>query len=200
MPARQTLEITILSCGGMSDLMSEQEAVFLNAAMPLFRNVIDFGRARPRANPRMLRAYTPNHFLSALSGEDDVLHLIAHANRSHIEVGRKSLAAVELRERAAKGLRMPKVVVSTACEFLSPNWETTLHALGVELLIAAKDPVTPANLAAFDMAYYSALLSRVRKSESTTDRAAKAFELADSHYRAIHAAGTPFAKFGMARL
>lgn len=55
--------------------------------------------------------------------------------------------------------------------------------------------MTPAALTAFDMAFYSALLAQVRKGKSLTERVAASFALADQHYRAIHATGTPFAKF-----
>ena len=56
MPSKQTLNIRILSCGGMFDLMSEQEATFLNSSLGLFRNVQDLGRAVPRANASRNRA------------------------------------------------------------------------------------------------------------------------------------------------
>ena len=36
--------------------------------------------------------------------------------------------------------------------------------------------------------------------ESTIERVKAAFELADKHYRAIHADGTPFAKFSLVEL
>jgi len=185
----------------MSDLMSEQEAVFLNSALPLFRNVVDLGRAAPRANPSMVRAYKPDHVFDALTETDDLLHLIAHASDTHLQVGlTHHVPAADLVVRATKGTRMPKVVVSTACKFSSTDWNDALKALGVEVLIAADAAVTPANLTAFDMAFYSALLSRVRRGRSTVDRVIESFELADRHYRDIHAAGTPFAKFRLTRL
>ena len=95
---------------------------------------------------------------------------------------------------------MPEIVISTSCSFQSPSWSTALKAAGVKVLIAAPGTVTPANLTAFDMAFYSALLSQVRKGKSNIERAEASFALADTHYRAIHALGTPFAKFSLAKL
>jgi len=48
-----------------------------------------------------------------------------------------------------------------------------------KILIATKDEPTPAALTAFDMAFYSALLARVRRTKSLTDRVEAAFEVAD---------------------
>lgn len=200
MSAQQTLAVTILSCGGMADLMSEQEAVFLNSALPLFRNVVELGRATPRANPSMVRAFNPAHFYEALSGSHDVLHLIAHADSSRLQVGRTHIAATDVAARARRGLRMPKVVVSTACKFSGTAWRSTLRALGVEVLIGSGESITPANLTAFDMAFYSALLSQVRKGSSTVERVVASFEIADDYYRRLHARGTPYAKFHLTRL
>lgn len=193
--ANQTLDIQILSCGGMSDLMSEQEAMFLNNCLPLFRNEISFGRATPRARTSMVRAYEPDHLLSAVGDHYDLLHLIAHADQTSLQVGKNHVDASTLFGLASQGKRFPKIVVSTACKFDSATWRKTLAALGVEILIAAKADVTPANLAAFDMAFYSALLSRVHKGKSDIERAILAFEQADSYYRSIHAMGAKFAKF-----
>jgi len=199
--AKQTLNIKILSCGGMVDLMSEQEATFLNSSLGLFRNVQEQGRATPRANASMVRAYRPAHFYSALTMGDDLLHLIAHANATTLQVGAGSkITAAKLEVRAGKGLRMPQVVVSTACKFDGPAWHQCLRALGVQVLIAARDSVTPANLASFDMAFYSALLARIRKGMTIVERVEESFKLADRHYRDIHAPGTPFAKFSLIHL
>jgi hypothetical protein len=121
MVSKQTLNVRVLSCGGMFDLMSEQEANFLNSSLGLFRNVQDFGRATPRANASMVRAYRPSDLYGALTATDDLLHLIAHASGKEIQVGAKSkVTASELTARAAIGLRMPQVVVSTACKFDGP--------------------------------------------------------------------------------
>jgi hypothetical protein len=60
--------------------------------------------------------------------------------------------------------------------------------------------VTPAALTAFDMAFYSALLAQVRRGKTLTARVAASFTVADKHYRAIHAKGTPFAKLTMQKL
>lgn len=199
-PALQTLEITVLNCGGMWDIMSEQEASFLNTSLPLFRNVQDIGRALPRANSRLVRAYKPAHLYNALTGQEDLLHIVAHATDTALDVGKNKVAADNLRSRAAKGLRMPKVVVSTACKFSSKDWHAALKALGVEVLIASDDSVTPANLVAFDMAFYSALLSQVRRGKTTVDRVIESFALADRHYRDVHAVGTPYARFTLTRL
>ena len=185
----------------MLDLMSEQEATFLNSSLGLFRNVQDLGRAVPRANASMVRAYRPEHFYSALANTDDILHLIAHADGNSLQVGAAPrVAATELNERAAKGLRMPEVVVSTACKFDSRAWRECLRNLGVKVLIAAAASVSPANLVAFDMAFYSALLSQVRKGATTIERVEASFTLADRHYRDVHALGTPFAKFSLTHL
>lgn len=201
MNAKQTLDVTVLSCGGMRDLMSEQEANFLNSALALFRNVQDYGNATPRANVSMIRAYKAQHFFSGIKANADVLHLIAHANETHLEVGHKKVAAQEIVDRAAKGtLTMAPVVVSTACQFGSETWGAALRAAGVRVVVAANSAVTPANLAAFNMAFYAALLSRVRKNSSTVDRVCASFTLADEYYRALHAKGTPFAKFSITEL
>lgn len=100
----------------------------------------------------------------------------------------------------ARGGRLPDVVVSTACEFESQEWKVALKEAGARLLIAAKGEVRPANLTAFDMAFYSALLGQVRRGHTSLERVRSAFELADKHYRTIHAKGTPFAKFHLTEL
>ena len=185
----------------MTDQMSEQEAVFLNGSLPLFRNVQDRGRATPRANTSLVRAYRPKHFIGALSATDDVLHIIAHGDAKQLDIGGAShVTADDLARRAAEGLRMPEVVISTACKFSTKAWHETLQALGVRVLIASASMPTPANLTAFDMSFYSALLSQVRKGKTTLERVQKSFALADAHYRAIHAHGTPYAKFSLAIL
>ncbi|MBK6870744.1 MAG: hypothetical protein IPG94_04910 [Kineosporiaceae bacterium] len=201
MPAKQTLNIKILSCGGMFDLMSEQEASFLNSSLVLFRNVQDLGRARPRANASMIRAYRATDLFSSLTHADDILHLIAHANGTELQVGAKTrVSASELKALAAKGLRMPEVVVSTACKFDSKTWHDCLANLGVKILIAAAASVSPANLAAFDMAFYSALLTQVRKGQETLERVRASFQLAERYYGSIHAVGTSYARFKLTDL
>jgi hypothetical protein len=221
--SKHTLRVRILSCGGTQDLMSEQEAVFLNSSLGLFRNVRDIGRATPRAQASMVRAYKPEDALSAFSASDDLLHLIAHgvsakemATRARldptisadddrapgpgIQVGIKAMSAKRLREEAERGLRLPEIVVSTVCGFDGAVWHSVLRELGVKLVIASGAQVTPANLASFDMAFYSALLARVRKGKSTIDRVEHAFDLARAHYSAIHAIGTPKVTFRLTRL
>jgi hypothetical protein len=185
----------------MFDLMSEQEANFLNSSLGLFRNVEDLGRAHPRANASMVRAYRKQDVFGALSANDDVLHLIAHASGTELQVGPKDkIAASDLEARAAKGMRMPEIVVSTACRFDSRTWHACLSGLGVKLLIASSAAVKPANLAAFDMAFYAALLSRVHKNKTTLERVEASFDAANQYYKAIHAVGTSFAKFSLTHL
>lgn len=221
--AKHTLRVQILSCGGTQDLMSEQEAMFLNSSLGLFRNVRDIGRATPRAQASMVRAYKPEDALGAFSADDDLLHLIAHgvsakematregldhtispddarAPGPGIQVGIKAMSARRLRDEAARGLRMPEVVVSTVCGFDGAVWHSVLRALGVKIVIASGAQVTPANLASFDMAFYSALLARVHKGKSTLDRVESAFGLARGHYSAIHAIGTPKVTFRLTHL
>lgn len=204
MASKQTLQITILSCGGMSDLMSEQEANFLNSALGLFRNVPSYGRGTPRAQPVMVRVYRPSEAKNALqSCNSDIVHLIAHGGAdskgAFIAVGPKRLYAKELLKahRQGGGLALPEVVISTVCEFDNAEWQSTLKTLGVKVLVASTKPVTPANLAAFDMAFYSALLSRVYRSKTTVDRVAGAFSTAKGFYKDIHAKGTPKAPFAL---
>lgn len=198
MPSKQVLEIKVVSCGGMIDLMSEQEAAFLVSSLGLFRNVPNHGRATPRANVSFVRAYTSKDFYRAVTSNDDVLHLIAHATAAKLQTGngKSDVTAVSLEAAAAKGdVAMPEIVVSTGCSFQSAAWRSALKAAGVKVLIAARTKVTPANLVAFDMAFYSAFLSQVRRGKSTIERATESFALGDSHYRGIHATGTPFARF-----
>jgi hypothetical protein len=105
MTSKQTLNIKIISCGGMFDLMSEQEASFLHGSLGLFRNVKDLGRAVPRANASMVRAYRPQDLFDAMTSDDDILHLIAHADGTALKVGNmQNIAATDLDARAAKGL------------------------------------------------------------------------------------------------
>jgi hypothetical protein len=203
MPAKQTLDVTILSLGGMRDIMSEMEATFLNSALALFRNVEEYARAEPRANVSMVRAYKPEHFYAAALRPADILHLIGHADSTSLQVGgsKVKVTATEIGRRGRLGtLVLPKVIVSTACRFSSQAWRDGLHDAGVELLIGGTGSVTPANLAAFDMSFYSALLSQIRKGEDTLDRVEKSFELGNAHYRAIHASGTPKVTFELSRL
>lgn len=203
MPSSQVLNVKVLSCGGLRDLMSEMEASFLVSALGLFRNVEDFGKAKPRANVNFARAYTAADFYRSVFGEEDVLHLIGHANGTRLEVGtgKAQVHAADMGKQAAKaGRSVPPVVVSSGCQLQSSAWRAGLKAAGAKILIAAPGAVTPANLAAFDMAFYSALLSQTRKGSELVDRVKASFTLADTHYRAVHAAGTPFAKFRLEEL
>lgn len=59
---------------------------------------------------------------------------------------------------------------------------------------------SPAALTSFDMAFYSALLAQRRRGKSLIEPVSESFDLADAHHRAIHATGTPFAKFKLALL
>jgi hypothetical protein len=198
MGATQVLEIKIVSCGGMVDLMSEQEGSFLMNSLGLFRNVADMGRSTPRANASLIRAYSRKDLLRSLSGEEHILHLIAHGNASSLQVGGNGTAVTASQiENLAKqnAVCVPEIVISTACSLQSEEWRSALQAAGARVLVAAQSAVTPANLTAFDMAFYSALLAQVRKGSTNIERVKASFELADSHYRSIHAAGTPFAKF-----
>jgi hypothetical protein len=196
-------EIKVISCGGMFDLMSEQEASFLVSALGLFRNVQDVGRALPRANVSLVRAYTQRDFLRGLNDDAHLLHLISHASSTNLQTGngKSQVTAAQVQELGERGrLSIPEIVVSTACGFQSAEWQAALKACGAGVLIAANTEVTPANLTAFDMSFYSALLSQVRKGLSNVQRVEASFALADAHYRSIHAAGTPFAKFSLTHL
>jgi hypothetical protein len=187
----------------MIDLMSEQEAAFLVASLGLFRNVVHYGRATPRANVNLVRAYTTTDFYDGASCSADILHLICHASAAKLQTGngKSDVTATEVENRARRDqFVLPEIVVSTGCSFQSVAWRAALKAAGAKVLIAANRAVTPANLTAFDMSFYSALLSQVRRGHSTIDRVKASFELADSHYRAIHAVGTPYATFDLALL
>ena len=183
--------------------MSEQEATFLLSSLGLFRNVPSHGRATPRANVSLVRVYTAKDFYRAVTSKDHVLHLIAHATAAKLQTGngKSDVTASDLEAKAKTGeISMPEIVISTGCSFQSPAWRSALKTAGVKVLIAASQKVTPANLTAFDMAFYSALLSQVRKGKSNIERVEESFALADRHYRGIHATGTPFAKFTLERL
>jgi hypothetical protein len=203
MPSTQVLEIKIVNCGGMIDLMSEQEAAFLISSLGLFRNVVDHGRATPRANVSLVRAYTAKDFYRAATGSDHLLHLIGHATATTLQTGNGksdvTASAFEAQADAGK-VFMPEIVVSTGCKFQSSAWRSALKKAGVKVLIAAPQSPTPANLTAFDMAFYSALLSQVRRGKTNIERVEASFALADQHYRGIHAVGTPFAKFALVKL
>jgi hypothetical protein len=121
-PSKQVLEIKVLTCGGMIDQMSEQEASFLVSSLGLFRNVVHHGRATPRANVNLVRAYTDRDFYRGVSGTEDVLHLIAHADASRLQTGngKSNVTASGFEERAKHGwITLPEVVVSTGCSFQS---------------------------------------------------------------------------------
>jgi hypothetical protein len=203
MASTQVLEIKVLTCGGMFDLMSELEAAFLVNSLGLFRNVVGPGRATPRANINLIRAYTTKDFYRGLSGDEHVLHLITHASAHALQTGngKSDVTAAGFQEKAEAGnLTVPEIVVSTGCSFQSAAWRSALKAAGGKILIAAQQSVTPANLTAFDMSFYSALLSQVRRGKSNLERAKESFVLADAHYRAIHAVGATFAKFTLEEL
>jgi hypothetical protein len=203
MAGQQVLDIKVISCGGLRDLMSEMEASFLVSALGLFRNHEDLGRGYPRANVNLVRAYRPRDFYRAAFGDSHIVHIIGHANGSQLEVGvsRKRVDAGDLaRESKKAGAPIAPVVISTGCKLQSTAWRNGLKAAGAKVLIATKDNVTPAALTAFDMAFYSALLAQVRRGKPLTDRVKASFEAADEHYRAIHATGTPFAKFSFRKL
>jgi len=201
--SKQTLEIRILSCGGMFDLMSEMEALFLVNSLGLYRNQTDWGRAVPRANASLVRAYTSKDFYAALSDPGDILHLIAHADATTLKAGNgKSLVTAERVKVLAKGnsANVPSIVVSTGCSLQSDEWQEALKEAGCRVLIASEDDVTPANLTAFDMAFYAALLTRVQKGRTTEERVREAFKRASRYYNGIHAAGTPHARFSLVTL
>jgi hypothetical protein len=201
--AKQILDIKVINCGGLRDLMSELESSFLVSSLGLFRNQQDFGRGTPRANVNLVRAYDAKDFYRAAFGEADVLHIIGHCTGSQLDVGvaKKRVSASDLASEAKKAQALlPPVVVGTGCKLQSTAWRRGFKAAGAEILVASKDDVTPAALTAFDMAFYSALLAQVRKGVALLDRVDASFELADEHYRGIHAKGTPFAKFSAKRL
>jgi hypothetical protein len=199
----QVLSIKLLSCGGLRDLMSEMEVSFLVSSLPLFRNVEGIGLGKPRANVNLARAYTEPDFYKSVFGDDQLLHLIAHANGSDLEVGwaGKKVSAVDFAAKALKlGKAMPSIIVSTGCGLQGKPWQAAFKNAGAKILIAAPQVVTPANLTAFDMSFYSALLAQTRKGTGLVDRVVASFELADRHYRAIHPPGTRFAKFELQHL
>jgi hypothetical protein len=201
--AKQVLEIKVLNCGGLRDLMSELESSFLVSCLGLFRNQQDFGKGMPRANVNLVRAYDAKGFYRAAFGNSDVLHLIAHANGTQLDVGvaKKRVEAARLgREAVRAKLKLPPVVVSTGCQVQSTAWQAGMKAAGAQILIASSDVVTPASLTAFDMAFYSALLARVRKKNTLNERVKASFKLASTHYKAVHAAGTPKARFTLVEL
>src|SRR4051812_38204148 len=118
MPSVQVLKIRVLSCGGLRDLMSEMEASFLVSSLGLFRNVQDLGKAKPRANVNLVRAYTAEDFHGAAFGDEHLLHLIGHSNGTRLEVGtgKAQVHAEDLETRAARaGKTLPPVIVSTGC-------------------------------------------------------------------------------------
>jgi hypothetical protein len=199
----QVLDIKIVNCGGLRDLMSEMEASFLVSALGLFRNHEDLGRGYPRANVNLVRAYRAQDFCRSAFGGAQILHLIGHADGNELEVGvaKKRVRAADLEKEAKKaGGSLAQVVVSTGCKLQSKTWQEGMKAAGAEILIATKQNVTPAALTAFDMSFYSALLAQVRRGKTLLERVEASFEAANSHYKAIHAPGTPFPRFTLARL
>jgi hypothetical protein len=103
MAATQVLDIRVINCGGMRDLMSEMEASFLVSALGLFRHAQDFGKGTPRANVNLLRAYDAKGFYRAVFSDADIVHIIGHAHGSELDVGlaKKRVKATELLRRAA---------------------------------------------------------------------------------------------------
>jgi len=87
MASTQVLKIKILNCGGLWDLMSEKESLFLSDSLGLFRNVEDVGRSRPRANVNLERAYSKGDFWDRIFGEPDILHLISHGTGAQLQAG-----------------------------------------------------------------------------------------------------------------
>lgn len=198
MVSKQVLNIKILNCGGLRDLMSELEAQFLVSALGLFRNAKDFGRGKPRANVDLDRAYDAEDFYQSIFQTADIVHVIAHASANELDVGvaRKRVTPAGLvREAHARSASVARVIISTGCNLQSTAWQDAFRRVGAHVLIASTDEVTPANLTAFDMAFYSALLSQVRRGTNTENRVRESFALSNSYYRGIHADGTPFAKF-----
>jgi len=203
MTATQLLRINIVNCGGMRDIMSEQESMFLQQALPLFRAVHGQGRATPRANASMTRVYNTTELFNTFDGKEHVMHLVAHGTSTKLQTGngKSDVTTQSFTKKAVAGaIKAPEIIVSTACDLQSPDWRSAFAAAGAKVLIAADAPVSPANLAAFDMAFYSALLSQVRKNKSLIERVEASFELAKRHYADIHASGNAYAKFRLFRL
>jgi hypothetical protein len=202
-PSNHVLDIKIINCGGLRDLMSEMESSFLVSALGLFRNVAGLGKGLPRANVNLVRAYDAKDFYRAAFDDVHILHLIGHAHADELEVGwsKTRVKAGDLYSKAyAAGHPLPPIVVATGCHVQSAKWQSGMTDAGAEILIASKDKPTPAALTAFDMAFYSALLAQVRRGKPLAERVKASFQLADAHYRAIHAVGTPFAKFTLVEL
>lgn len=203
MSSTQVLNIKIINCGGLRDLMGEMEASFLVSALGLFRNVQDIGRATPRANVNLTRAYNPKGFYDAAMGPAHLLHIIGHATRAELEVSyaKTRVKAADLgTEARRRKLVLPPVVVATGCQMQSPHWRDGMRAAGAKVLIASETSPSPAALTSFDMAFYSALLAQVRRGRTLIERVSDSFALADVHHRAVHAVGTPFAKFKLEEL
>ena len=204
MPAnRQVLDINIVNCGGLRDLMSEMEASFLVSALGLFRNVQDLGRAKPRANVNLTRAYDPKGFYDAAVRDAHLLHVIGHAEKDKLEVSyaKARVNAGDLASQTRRrGRNLPPIVVATGCKMQSAAWRAGMKAAGAEVLIASETEPSPAALASFDMAFYSALLAQQRRGKTLLERISESFALADEHHHNIHAVGTPFAKFKLAVL
>jgi hypothetical protein len=99
--AKQTLDIRIINCGGMSDLMSELESSFLVDALGLFRNRPDLGRGTPRAKVNLVRAYKAADFYGSAFSDADVLHIVGHSSPTELDVGyaKKRVKPSELGQR-----------------------------------------------------------------------------------------------------
>ncbi|SDT74309.1 hypothetical protein SAMN04489716_6941 [Actinoplanes derwentensis] len=156
----------------------------------------------PRANVSMSRAFNKTELLSFTKQPVHILHIIAHGQGPKIQTGngKTNTTADDFTRMGAKGDKLPETVVSTACTFFNDAWKVALKACGVRILIASPDEVTPANLTAFDMSFYAALLSSTRRGMSTLDRVDESFKLANDYYRSLWPSGTKFAKFKLVRL
>ncbi|WP_203754622.1 hypothetical protein [Cellulomonas chitinilytica] len=201
-PSIQTLRIHVVSCGGMRDLMSDQEASFLASSLGLYRNSPQQGRAMPRANVSVSRAFTKTELLGMTTQTAHVLHVIAHGQGDRIQTGngKSNTTSADFTLLGQKGGILPQIVVSTACTFYNEHWKAALQACGVKILIASPQEVTPANLVAFDMSFYAALLSSTRRGKSTLARAEESFAMAQVYYESLWPIGTPHAKFQIAHL
>jgi hypothetical protein len=185
-PNAQVLDITIVNCGGLRDLMSEMEASFLVSALGLFRNVQNLGRAKPRANVNLLRAYDAKGFYDAAMGNGHLLHVIGHASKAELEVSyaKVRVKASQLGSQARRrGSQLPPIVVATGCEMQSASWQRGMRDAGASVLIASETSPSPAALTSFDMAFYSALLAQQRRGKSLLDRVSESFTLADAPSR-----------------
>lgn len=210
--ANQVLQIRVVNTSSVFDAMSELEAQFLSASLALYRNVAKPGRMQMRANVSHVRIQKKADFWKAVFDDEiDVLHIVGHGfvdlntAEGMLEVGitgKRSKRELSVAEFAAqpKSLRMPPIVVSTACKTMRSDWCDAFRARGVKRFIASRGSPTIANVTAWDMSFYSALLSQVWKGKTLPTRIDKAFALADTHYRAVHANQSDYKVFHKAKL